>query len=415
VSKTSLPGFQDIFGPKAKLKLQFINRLADVANKWMFNYIETPHVEQADFLIKDQNSEIVKQTYTFKDSGSRMLALRYDLTMPLARFIEQHSAKLEFPLRRFTFGSVFRGEKPQKGRFREFTQVDFDIVGIKNFSADQEILTVFLDCLGALEVSDFEILINHRKFLEAAADYSDIKDVVGFFRIIDKYSSLKADGIANLLKSLDCNLPVDDVINLLADSEKFINFLDRKFFDKDILRQFLSLLELSPKIKFSPTIARGLDYYTGFVFETFLTVSDAKISICSGGRYDDLIKTSSGDPLPAVGGSIGLDRLLSLIEIPDVLDGILIVNFENSNLSFLRFLQKELHALNLKTELYLVSDDLKKQIKYAEAKKFRFIIFPRVGEINIFDRFTKKEEKVSDPNQMIGFFRNFLNKKTSFN
>lgn len=291
-------GFRDLAPAIAKKKRGVILKISGVLSEFGFEPIETPTVEFAETL-KGKYGEEEKLIYEFKDRGGRDLALRYDLTVPLARYVANHNPPL--PFRRYQIGQVFRGENPQAGRYREFTQFDFDTVGSAELEEDAKIIAAAQQAVKNLGLPDAQMLINDRKNFEDMP-----QDVI---RAIDKLHKVGEKGVRDEL--LAKNLALDEIENHLfkiksarptAELEKIFNLLEKDHAlkkDKDFL--------------FDPTLARGLDYYTGAIFELKPNDDPESLSIGSGGRYDNLIGMFSKKVTPAVGFSFGLDRLIEAL------------------------------------------------------------------------------------------------------
>ncbi|MFH1864168.1 MAG: ATP phosphoribosyltransferase regulatory subunit [bacterium] len=281
-------GFRDILPDLAKKRRAFINTVCNVLEEFGFIPIETPTLEFADTLLGKYGDE-EKLIYQFKDRGGRDLALRYDLTVPLARFIANNLGLLNPSFSRYQIGQVFRGENPQKGRFREFTQLDFDIVGSSDPEEDAKVIAAAIKSAQKYSLKDARMAINDRKNFEGLA----LDDI----RTIDKIYKIGKENIKKEL--LDFVAESKPTKNL----EKIFNLLRTKYDLKQDIDFF-----------FGPTLARGLDYYTSTIFELKLDNDPAGLSIGGGGRYDNLIGMFAGRPIPAVGFSFGLDRLLDIMK-----------------------------------------------------------------------------------------------------
>ncbi|MCS6893930.1 MAG: ATP phosphoribosyltransferase regulatory subunit, partial [Deltaproteobacteria bacterium] len=239
---TSLPGFGDKLPKVAKPKFELIKLCYEVAHQYCFQYIETPHIELAQTLTKGSGEEIQKEIYFFTDKGGRKLGLRFDLTVPLSRFISDHRNEIEIPFKRFTYGNVFRGEKPQKGRYREFTQIDFDIVGDSSQYSEIEILEVISGVLKRLGIK-FQIHVNDRRILDFLAASLKPKSKEEFLRILDKHRKLSENEFINQLA------------NVLS-----ANSVDKLMLYKQTPR--LLLEEFQKEHKFlAPALSQVLDYF----------------------------------------------------------------------------------------------------------------------------------------------------------
>uniref|UniRef100_UPI0026E9B207 HisS family protein n=5 Tax=uncultured Helicobacter sp. TaxID=175537 RepID=UPI0026E9B207 len=198
VTPRTLSGFRDRLPKEALAKTILLNKLSAVFMSFGFVPIETPHLEYADVLVKQGSDEIQKELYRFKDHGGRDVALRFDLTVPLARFVSQYKNEVDLPFKRFAIGNVFRGERAQRGRYREFTQCDFDFIGSDSISCDAEILQVIYASLVGLGIDEFTIWLNHRSILNGICEYCGVsgqKDINSALRIIDKLDKIGKDGV----------------------------------------------------------------------------------------------------------------------------------------------------------------------------------------------------------------------------
>lgn len=279
-------GFADIFPDDASRRKDYLNKISVVLDKYDFKPLETPIIEFADTLLGKYGEE-EKLIYTFEDKGGRKLALRYDLTVPLARFIANNLGLLSPTFSRYQIGQVFRGEKPQKGRSREFTQFDCDIVGSKNVEDDAKVIAAGIDGIRSLGFKNAKLAINDRQ------NFNDLS--IDDIRLIDKMYKIGKDKMPDtLLKFIEDSTPTNR------------------------LKQIFKVLENSYKLKenvdffFDPTLARGLDYYTSTVFEMKLNGKPEDLSVGGGGRYDNLIGMFAGKEIPAVGFSFGIDRIIDL-------------------------------------------------------------------------------------------------------
>lgn len=279
-------GFNDIFPSVEKKKRAFINAISLVLENYGFEPLETPTVEFAETLLGKYGEE-EKLVYQFEDKGGRKLALRYDLTVPLARFVANNLSFLSPTFSRYQIGQVFRGEKPQKGRSRELTQFDFDIVGSEDFENDAKVIATAIEGFRAIGFSKAKLAINDRENFKGLK----IEDI----RLIDKMYKIGKDKMPqNLLDFIEKTKPTGNLL-------KIFKILEGEYKLKENVDFF-----------FDPTLARGLDYYTSTVFEMKLTGNPEDLSVGGGGRYDNLIGMFAGRKIPAVGFSFGIDRILEL-------------------------------------------------------------------------------------------------------
>ena len=291
-------GFRDITPELAKKRRETINIIVSVLEEYGFVPIETPTIEFADTL-KGKYGEEEKLIYEFEDRGGRKLALRYDLTVPLARYVATYSPSL--PFRRYQIGQVFRGENPQKGRFREFTQLDFDTVGSNDPEEDAKVVAVTIQCMKNLGLKNAIMLINDR------ANFVDLP--IEVVRAIDKINKIGEEGVvAELVSEGMSQDQSKEAVNKIR-SQKSTPNLEQIF---NILKEKYNLAE-NMDFKFDPTLARGLDYYTGAIFELKADQNPTSLALGGGGRYDNLIGMFAKKDIPAVGFSFGLDRLIDFL------------------------------------------------------------------------------------------------------
>jgi histidyl-tRNA synthetase len=281
-------GFRDIEPEQAKKRRGTIDKIAGVLEEFGFVPLETPTIEFAETLLGKYGEE-EKLIYQFTDRGGRRLALRYDLTVPLARYVANNLGVIEKgPFRRYQIGQVFRGENPQAGRYREFAQFDFDAVGSASLEEDAKVIAATIAATRKLGLAKAQLAINDRGNFESLS----IEDI----RAIDKiYKVGKENTKKELLDFVERSTPTEDL---------------RKIFE--ILDKIYSLAE-GKDFFFDPTLARGLDYYTGAIFELKPNGRPEDQTIGGGGRYDNLIGMFAGRKIPAVGFSFGLDRLIELV------------------------------------------------------------------------------------------------------
>jgi len=287
--------------------------------------IDTPVLEYAEILLGKAGGETEKQVYRFADAGGRDVAMRFDLTVPFARFMAEHVGELYLPFKRYHMAKVWRGENTQRGRYREFMQCDFDQVGVDSAAADFEILAVICTATEALGVKDSSVHLNHRGVFNRFLTRLGIADKsVEVLRVVDKLHKIGADATKSQLAALAGSSAADEVLAYIEGISNFDACLNHITMlsgganpDSDRLRALGDMADacgLSSRVKLVPSITRGLDYYTGVVYETFLDAMPDIGSVCSGGRYNDLASLYTKQKLPGVGASVGLDRLFAALE-----------------------------------------------------------------------------------------------------
>src|SRR3989344_8872529 len=294
--KTPTPkGFRDIQPELAKKRRGVINQIVEILEEAGFAPIETPTVEFAKTL-KGKYGEEERLIYEFKDRGGRDLALRYDLTVPLARYVATYNPKL--PFRRYQIGQVFRGENPQHGRWREFTQLDFDTVGSSDLEEDAKIIAAALKAVKEVGLKNPQMIINDRKNFAGLQ-----KEVI---IALDKLEKIGEEAvISELIQKGLSKIDASTILQSMRNKSPTDNL-------KSIFKYLQNLGINQDEYEFNPLLARGLDYYTGAIFELKPTASPQDLSIGSGGRYDNLIGSFSKKDIPAVGFSFGIDRLIEV-------------------------------------------------------------------------------------------------------
>ena len=327
VEPSILAGFQEFLPKEQMLFTKMKDTIRSSFESYGFIPLDTPVLEKSNVLLAKSGGDTAKQVYRF-EKGDTDMAMRFDLTVPLARYVAQHYDSLVFPFRRYHIGKVYRGERPQKGRFREFYQCDIDIIGNESLGLlnEAEIVSVINSTFSALNIGDFTIMINNRKLLGGFFASLGIEDPTDTLRIVDKLDKIGKEKVCEELVNIGLSPEAAEKITALTSingspAEVFgrIDELSltgvNELFDKGLeelktVCGYISAFGV-PEERFSVDlkIARGLDYYTGTVYETKLNDYPELGSICSGGRYDDLASNYTKKKLPGVGISIGLSRL----------------------------------------------------------------------------------------------------------
>lgn len=310
--------------PEAEItRSTLIEKLTDVFRSFGYVPIDTPVMEYSEILLRKSNGETEKQVFRFEDNGGRDVALRFDLTVPFARFTAEHKDELYFPFKRYHIAKVWRGEKPQAGRYREFIQCDFDCVGSDSASSDFEILSLMKAALQAIGVEDITIRMSHRgifnQFLEKRNLTDKSEDIL---RTVDKLAKVGKEEVTSQLESLTgSNTTAEEILEYITPADTFEQTLTHmeamaggESENTRRMREIYAMMEaagIASSFVLDPSITRGLDYYTGIVYETFLNELPGIGSVCSGGRYDNLAGLYMKEKVPGVGSSIGLDRLIA--------------------------------------------------------------------------------------------------------
>lgn len=402
IQPSTLPGMMELL-PEDQMVFDTIKRrIEDVFIKNAFFSIDTPAIEKLDVLLSKGGGETSKQVYRI-DSSKKNQGLRFDLTVPLAKYVSMYMQDLAFPFRRYQIAKVYRGERNQKGRYKEFYQCDIDIIGNEKLSLynDAEIVKCMYEALKSIDVPDFEFQFNNRKLLNGYFSDLGIEDFESYLRIIDKLDKIGIDNVKEELSKINLDdEKIDSILSFLKidgtnqeiiekleslniDNELFACGLEElKFVYEDILS-----LGVSPdNIKINLSITRGLDYYTGSVFETFFKEYREIGSICSGGRYDSLANNFTKSKLPGVGMSIGLTRLFYQLQELNLVKGqqtnfdCIIIPMKGYEKNAVK-LMKDLRSSSVRCMSYLEDDKLKKKFNYADKLSVKYVIIIGQDEV----------------------------------
>lgn len=321
-----LKGFRDILPVNEIQRSSLIEKITEVYRSFGFVPIDTPVLEYTEILLRKSNGETEKQVFRFEDNGGRDVAMRFDLTVPFARFTAEHFSELYMPFKRYHIAKVWRGEKPQAGRYREFVQCDVDMVGSDSATADFEILNVMKNALHAINVDNITIHVNHRgifnRFLSKLGVMDKSEDIL---RSVDKLAKVGQEEVLKEIKEytqddskaaliLEYVSQKGDFISVLNKIEEMAGGPDADSQRMKDIYEMMKASGIDSTYVLDPSITRGLDYYTGVVYETFLNDLPSIGSVCSGGRYDNLAGLYMKEKIPGVGMSIGLDRLIAGLE-----------------------------------------------------------------------------------------------------
>ncbi len=378
-----LKGFRDSLPRQELARRKTVGLLAEAFESFGFVPIDTPVLEYREVLLGKGGGETDKQVYSFTDHGGRDVAMRFDLTVPFARYMASHVNELSLPFKRYHIDKVWRGENTQKGRYREFYQCDFDIVGADHVSADFEILFLMYSALKHIGIPSFHIHVSHRGIFNAFLEKLGLLDrSADILRIVDKLQKVGEEAVSAQLQELVSPRDAESVLQFIGASGTPEDVLDtlKSLCGEDQehiirLEQLLAAARSAgciDAVVLNPSITRGLDYYTGVVFETFLDDLPGIGSICSGGRYNDLASLYTKHHLPGVGASIGLDRLAAALEeLTDAetrssCSDILILCLDENHMGFYQKTAADLRRQGLNTEVFLTKKKLQQQFSYAE-------------------------------------------------
>lgn len=392
IQPKTLRGFRDSLPETELFKIDIQDRLARIFRSYGFVPIDTPALEYAEILLGKGGGETDKQVYRFLDHGQRDVALRFDLTVPFARFMAAHVHDLYLPFKRYHMGKVWRGENTQRGRYREFIQIDFDIVGVDSSSADFEILLVMADSMRALGIREFRIHFSHRQlFNQFLTRLGLAGQYLAVLRTIDKLAKAGEGEVEAQLAEMGGGESARQILEFItpeSGNRETLNKLAAAVpSESPAVQRLDSILEciaecgLESFFLLDPSITRGLDYYTGIVCETFLTNLPAIGSVCSGGRYNDLASLYTKERLPGVGSSIGLDRLVSALEDlglsakDKTAPQILILFLDEPLLAAYHKLAARLREQGFTAEIYPTGKKLAGQLKYADKRGIPLAVF----------------------------------------
>ncbi len=399
----TLSGFMELLPHRQAQMNWMMDILRQSYELYGFTGLDTPVIEAAEVLLAKGGGDTEKQIYRFQ-KGESDLALRFDLTVPLAKYVALHYNDLAFPFRRYQIGKVYRGERPQRGRFREFYQADIDIIGDGKLDilCEAEIPSVIYRTFTALGLEDFQIRLNNRKVLSGLFDLLGLGDKATYvMRTIDKLEKIgkekvlevltgefavAEDAASKLLEVLESADPMEALEKLKGQNELLDTGIQEL---SQVVRHMGDFGVPETHFKVDLTIARGLDYYTGTVYETQMTRHPEIGSICSGGRYDNLAAFYTDKQLPGVGISIGLTRLFYVLEEQGLLNDELLTAPADvlilpmtEDLSPAISLATQLRQANIRTQLYTEQKKFKAKMSYADKLKVPFVLFLGEDEVN---------------------------------
>jgi histidyl-tRNA synthetase len=423
VEPRTLPGFMELL-PTEQIKFNSVmDKIRKSYERFGFLPLDTPIIEMADVLLAKAGGETEKQIYRF-NKGENDLALRFDLTVPLAKYVCEYNNDISFPFKRYQIGKVYRGERPQKGRYREFYQCDIDIIGDGTLSIvnDAEIPSVIYTTIKEIGFDNFTIRINNRKILNGLfAELELEKDSVEIMRIIDKLEKIGTDNVVKCLQDLNIEkTKIDKILDFIqiegSTDEKLeklseLNFTNELFLEglnelKEVVKYVRLFGVPDANFKVDLTIARGLDYYTGTVYETFLNDYRELGSVCSGGRYDNLAEFYTDKKMPGVGVSIGLTRLFSklselniLKEKEESISKVLVVSMSD-DISRALEVATIVRSKGINTDVYLEDKKIKAKFKYADKLKIPYVAVigeeeEKNGTVTLKNMTTGEQEEVS--------------------
>ena len=402
VTPKILSGFMELLPAEQIIFDKMKSLIEETYRSFGFVPLDTPVLELSDVLLAKAGGETEKQIYRFS-KGDNDLCMRFDLTVPLARYVAQHQNDLTFPFKRYQISKVYRGERPQKGRFREFYQADIDIIGSEKLSVlyDAEVPAVMYHVFKKLGLKRFKLKLNNRKLMTGFYQFLNLSDLSAeIVRIIDKSDKIGMDTVCACLKDLSISdeqiEKIVQFVSISGNAETVISSLTALNVENELFEQGLAELKevtsamkalgvLEDHFEIDLKIARGLDYYTGTVYETFLADYPNWGSICSGGRYDNLAGFYTDRKLPGVGMSIGLTRFFDLLRDNNLIEplkstsaDVLMLPMDDASSVFSLEVAKTLRENGLNVQMYSSDGKFKNKMVYANKINVPFVLI--VGE-----------------------------------
>ena len=428
IEKPAIPKGTRDFGPEKMLKRQFIlNTIRTVFEKFGYQPLETPAMENLSVLTGKYGTEGDQLVFKILNSGdflsnahesdiqggskklTQMISekgLRYDLTVPFARYVVMNQHEITFPFKRYQIQPVWRADRPQKGRYREFYQCDADVVGTDSLICESEIILMINEVMKNLGLADFTIKVNNRKLLTAITDLIGAKGKEAIFCVaIDKIDKIGREKVEEELSlngfSSDAIQKLEPVFNIKGSNVDILQQLEKLFANSDLgkegIAELMQVFEYLEDFGFSIqnveldlTLARGLSYYTGIILEVRVNKSSITSSIAGGGRYDNLTSVFGLDGVSGVGFSFGVDRIYDVMEDLDIFPKdyeaatkVLLLNFDQNSFKDSLKVLTALRAANIKSEIYPDAVKIKKQLAYANKKSIPFVIMIGENEIKM--------------------------------
>ena len=419
-----LAGFRDYFAEDVKIREYVINIFKKVFEKYGYEPLETPALENSNIFVGELGDEAEKLFYRFKDQGGRDVMLKYDVMTPMCRTVAENINNIVFPYKRYQIQNVWRSEKPQKGRFREFTQCDADTIGSSSVICDAEFIQMGIEALTNIGFKEFRANINNRKLLSGIIQFAGAseKEFIPICISIDKLPKIGRDNVKKELIekrkiSPEVSEKILEVVTLTGKTEELLKKLKKQLLDipvameaideLEIIFDYFKTIKLDKKFyRFTPFIARGLAYYTGPVWEFEILEGDVG-SVAGCGRYDNIIGKFVGKEVAATGGSFGIERLVEVIKSRKMINfssniaKTLVTIFDRNLFNKSLIVADELRKKNIATILYPVIDDkIDKQLKYANKKNIPYVVIigpeeVASGKIVLKDMKTGEQFKLS--------------------
>jgi len=408
----TVKGTRDLMPEDMRIREYVMDKIKQVFEVYGFQPLDTPALESWEVLSKKEagGKDVLKEAYDFEDKAGRRIGLRYDLTIPLARLIASNP-NLNLPFKRYQAGKIWRYDDVSKGRFREFSQMDIDIIGSDSVLADAEIISCTIDCFKALKFENFYIKLNNRRILSDLADYAGVEKKLDVFRIIDKLEKVGSDEVRKQMEAIvskESAKKILDFIKIKGSNQEVLKKAGKIIKSKGLeeLKEILSYVN-SDKVKVDLSLARGLDYYTGPIYEVF---ADKEIgSVAAGGRYDKLIGLFLNKDVPATGISFGIDRLIEIMKIKtENKTKVFVIAVNDKVREKVLDIVKLLRDKKIETDFDLRSRSLSSQLKYASSMKIPFTVI--VGENELAKKSVKLRNMKTGKEELVkikGLYKKF--------
>ena len=418
ITPRTLRGFRDFLPEMMMPREKLIDRAKEVYRSFGFSPIDTPALELLEILTGKGGEETDRQLYQFEDAGGRRVGMRFDLTVPLARFVAQHAPKLGLPFKRYHIATVWRGENTQRGRYREFMQCDFDTIGSLAVATDIETALVIHDLMRRMDLTSqqdftaFQIRINNRQILNGLLDQLGLSEgSTLILRALDKLPKIGAEKVGTEISVSGADAgqvnKILEFASLQGSNDEILTRLSNIIGGNEVGQAGVARLADTIQgiraagideshVQIDVSIARGLDYYTGMIYETFLTDLPTIGSVCSGGRYDNLAELYTKQQLPGIGASLGLDRLLAALEELNKIEKVatpakvFVAFFDKQRLHDYLSIANLIRQSGISVELYPDPKKLGAQLKYADERGFRIAVIAGDQELD------KNEVQVKD-------------------
>lgn len=412
------------FGPYDMAKRDLVmGKIKNIFARYGYDPIETPILNPAETILGKYGEEGDRLTYNFADNGDRRLALPYDLTVPFARYFAANWQQLPLPFKRYQIQRVWRAEKPQKGRLREFYQCDIDVIGTASLLAEAEVARVITTVFSELGFKDFRIMTNSRRLMNNVLQSFEVPadKAMGAIRVIDKLAKIGEEAVVAELEKLDIKNAKSLLDTLKPEATTAETLKKLKNYDTKEIETLLSYcktLQIDDSlISFNPSLARGLDYYTGIIFEVESLANPELGALCAGGRYDNLCGLFCKESFSGMGVAFGFERIMIAMEERGEFENlslntqVLVAIFDEASTNDALAIYEQLTSVGINSEIYFEASKLKKQFSYADKKQIPFVVIQGpeeklAGEVTIKSMQSGKQKAIS-VSQLTDYIQNY--------